>query len=261
VVVGQGSGSVVGVIPATSVDVVSPTEITAVTGGGAKAGTFGLFVTTTGGTSPSTTGSDFTYTAAPVVPIVPIFTSISPSSGPTSGGTAITITGTGFIAGAMVVVGQGSGSVTGAIHATDVKVVSPTEITAVTGGGAKAGTSATFVTTSGGTSAGNAASDFTYKAATLVPTVTKVSAKTGPTTGGTAITITGTGFVSGATVVIGQGSGSVTGVIHATDVVVVSSTEITAVTGGEAKAGTWSLFVHTSAGTSAGNAGADFAYS
>jgi hypothetical protein len=41
--------------------VVSPTKITAITGGAAKAGTFNLFVTTTGGTSTPNTGDDFTY--------------------------------------------------------------------------------------------------------------------------------------------------------------------------------------------------------
>ena len=55
--------------------------------------------------------------------------------GPTTGGTAITITGTGFVSGATVVVGQGNGAGTGAIAATNVKVVSSTQITAVTGGG------------------------------------------------------------------------------------------------------------------------------
>jgi hypothetical protein len=92
------------------------------------------------------------------------------------------------------------------------------------------------------------------------PTVTKVSPNSGPTTGGTPITITGTGFIAGATVVIGQGSGSVTGVIAATSVVVVSSTEITAVTGSGAKAGTWALFVHTTGGTSTATGASDFTY-
>ena len=55
--------------------------------------------------------------------------------------------------------------------------------------------------------------------------------------------------------VIGQGNGAGTGAIAATDVTDVSSTEITAVTGGGAKVGTFSLFVTTSAGTSAGNSG------
>ena len=254
VVVGQGSGSVTGVIPATNVTVVSPTEITAVTGKGAKAGTWSVFVTTSGGTSAGNSAANFTYTVAPTV------SKVLPNSGPTGGGTAITITGTGFVAGATVVVGQGSGSVTGVIPATNVTVVSPTEITAVTGKGAKAGTWSVFVTTTGGTSAGNSGANFAYTAPAVVPTVSKVTPNTGPTTGGTAITITGTGFVAGASVVIGQGSGSVTGVIPASSVTVVSPTEITAVTGSGAKTGTWSVFVTTTGGTSAGNAGANFSY-
>src|ERR1019366_1009027 len=107
-----------------------------------------------------------------------------------------------------------------------------------------------FVTTSGGTSAANAGDDFTYGAA--APTVSAVSPKSGPTTGGTAITITGTGFVTGASVKIGQGANPA---IAATGVTVVSSTEITATTGGGAQAGTWNLFVTTSGGTSAANTG------
>ena len=248
VVIGQGNGAGIGAIAATSVKVVSPTEITAVTGGGAKAGPCTLFVTTSGGTSAANAGAAFSYAVLPTV------SKVSPNTGPKSGGTAITITGTGFVAGAKAVIGQGNGT-TGAIAATSVKVVSPTEITAVTGGGAKVGTFSLFVTTSGGTSAANAGADFSYGV-----TVTKVSPNTGPTTGGTAITITGTGFVTGATVVIGQGNGT-TGAIAATNVKVVSPTQITAVTGGGAKAGSWTLFVTTSAGTSAANTGADFTYS
>jgi hypothetical protein len=159
-----------------------------------------------------------------------------------------------------VVIGQGNGAGTGAIAATDVTDVSSTEITAVTGGGAKVGTFSLFVTTSGGTSAGNFFADFSYTTP-VVPTVSHVIPSTGPTTGGTPITITGTGFVVGATVVIGQGNGAGTGAIAATNVTDVSSTEITAVTGGGAKTGTFSFFVTTPGGTSAGNSGADFTYS
>ncbi len=86
---------------------------------------------------------------------VPTVSAVIPNNGPISGGTTITITGTGFVAGAKVVIGQGSGAGSGAIAATSVTVVSPTKITAVTGGGAKAGTWTLFVITSGGTSAGN----------------------------------------------------------------------------------------------------------
>jgi hypothetical protein len=41
--------------------VVSPTEITAKTGGSAKVGTWHLFVIDSGGTSPSNTVDNYTY--------------------------------------------------------------------------------------------------------------------------------------------------------------------------------------------------------
>jgi hypothetical protein len=245
---------VFGAVAATSYSVVGDTEITAVSPAQA-AGTNNIYVTAPGGTSPPVAADDYTYVLSK-----PAVTGVSPTSGPTAGGTAVTITGSGFVSGATVVIGQGSGAGAGAVTATNVKVVSPTEITAVTGGGAKGGTWSLFVTTSGGTSTANVGDDFTYKTPSVVPTVTAVSPKSGPITGGTAITITGTGFVAGATVVIGQGNGSGTGAIAATNVKVVSSTEITAVTGGGAKAGTWSLFVTTSGGTSTANVGDNFTY-
>jgi len=86
-----------------------------------------VFVTTS---TPKSSGT------VSVITQIPTVTAVSPNSGPTSGGTPITITGTGFVSGATVVIGQGTGTV-GAIAATNVKVVSPTEITAVTGGGSK----------------------------------------------------------------------------------------------------------------------------
>ena len=197
-----------------------------------------------------------TWVYLPVTP-VPTVSAVSPDSGPTSGGTPITITGTGFVGGAIVVIGQGNGAGAGAIAATNVTVVSWTKITAVTGGGAKTGTWTSFVITSGGTSAANSGAYFSYNHA---PAVSAVSPASGPTAGGTAITITGTGFLSGASVVIGQGSGAGAGAIAATNVKVVSPTQITAVTGGGAKAGTWNLFVITTGGTSAANSGDYFSY-
>jgi hypothetical protein len=95
-------------------------------------------------------------------PATPTVSAVSPNSGPIGGGTNITITGTGFVPGATVTIGQGNGPLTGAIAATNVTVVSSTQITATTGGGAKAGTFSLYVTTSGGTSAQVTADSFTY---------------------------------------------------------------------------------------------------
>jgi len=259
VVIGQGNGAGTGAIPAIDVVVVSSTQITAVTGGGAKAGTWSLFVTTSGGTSAANIGDDFTYTTSGIIPTV---SAVSPESGPTTGGTAITITGTGFATGASVKAETPAQPQNPAIAATDVQVISSTEITAVTGGGAFGGTYSLFVTTSGGVSADNSGDHFTYTVAP--PTVSKVSPNTGPTSGGTAITITGTSFNPGyrgsVEVVIGQGQGPGNSAIPATNVKVVSSTEITATTGGPALPGTFSLYVTTPNGTSTGNTGDDFTY-
>jgi DNA-binding beta-propeller fold protein YncE len=142
-------------------------------------------------------------TAAPTVTLV------SPATGLPAGGLPITVTGTGFVNGATLTLGGAP--------ATSVVVVDSTTITAVTpahGAGAVAVT-----VTNPDTQSGTLASGFTYGAA---PTVTRVAPNSGRTTGGSAIAITGTGFMSGATVTVGG--------IAATSVVVASATSITAVT-------------------------------
>ena len=187
----------------------------------------------------------------------PTVSSVSPASGTLTGGTNIKITGTGFVAGATVEIGQGGGAGPTAIQASKVVVVSPTEITATTGGPAKPGTFNLFVIDSGGTSLANTGDDFTYN---TQPTVSSVSPVSGSVNGGTSIKITGTNFVAGATVEIGQGNGAGPTAIPASNVVVVSPTEITATTGGPAKPGTFNLFVIDSGGTSLANAGDDYTY-
>ena len=111
--------------------------------------------------------------------------------------------------------------------------------------------------TSQGTSTADSEDLFAYFVP--VPTVTSVTPHKGPTTGNTAIVIAGTGFIPGASVVIGQGSGSVGG-IAASNVVVINSSTITAVTGGGAKAGAFNVYVTTSGGSNVPNSGDLFAY-
>jgi kumamolisin len=90
----------------------------------------------------------------------PVVTSVSPASGPATGGTTVTITGSGFGAGAVVRVSQGSAAP--AIEAGSVEVISPNEIIAVTGGPAKPGNWNLQVSTSAGTSASSTSDDFRY---------------------------------------------------------------------------------------------------
>ena len=192
-----------GGIAATNVTVVSATSITATTPSG-TAGAKSVVVTNLD-TQSSNSNITFTYEAAPTV------ISISPSSGPATGGTNVTITGTGFINGATVTIG---GTV-----ATGVTVVSATSITAATPSGTTGAKS--VIVTNPDTQSSNSNITFTYTAAPP-PTITSISPSSGPAAGGTGVTITGTAFVTGATVTIGGTA--------ATNVTVVSATSITATT-------------------------------
>lgn len=147
-------------------------------------------------------------TPAPPVNTAPTITRVSPASGPASGGTAVTITGTNFASGAAVTFGG--------IAATNVAVSSSTTMTATTPAGNVG--AATVVVTVNGQSA-SLTGGFTYIG---TPTVTGLSPGSGTTAGGTPVTITGSNFASGATVTFGTAA--------ATNVTVVSSTSITATT-------------------------------
>jgi hypothetical protein len=192
---------------ATNVVVVSATEITATT----PAGTAGpVTVSVTSGGQTGNLAKGFTY----VVP--PSISAVSPTSGSSLGGTAVTITGTGFVSGATVTFGAGRQGGDGNAAATNVVVVSSTQITCVTPAG-NPGAVNVAVTVNGET--GTLTNGFTYVA---VPTVTSVSPSNGPIAGGTEVTITGTNFATGATVTFGSAA--------ATNVTVVSATQITATT-------------------------------
>src|SRR6266478_755413 len=168
-------------------------------------------VTSTGSNSAAgtVTSSNWVMQMATFKAKPPTVTAISPTSGTTAGGTAVTITGTGFLTGATVSLGGTA--------ATGVTVVSSTSITATTAAHT-AGAVNVVVTNTGGLS-GTLTNGYTY---TAPPTVTAISPTSGTTAGGTAVTITGTGFLTGATVSLGGTA--------ATGVTVVSSTSITATT-------------------------------
>lgn len=204
-------------------------------------------------------------------PTVPTVTGINPASGSISGGTSVTITGTGFVTGATVNFVEESGSAPTSdnvvLSASSVAVNSSTSITAVAPATIEGSMYYVTVTTPSGTSAYSANDVFTNTM--VVPTVTGLSPATGTIAGGDAVTITGAGFFTGATVQFVQelNGAVVTGgtVLASQYVTVNSSTTITAVSpgvvGGSFCQGSSTNFcyfvtVTTSAGTSAtGNNG------
>jgi len=168
-----------------------------------------LGVSTHPGAAATATNMSEFFTTTPNT--APLISSVSPTSGPAAGGTTVTISGTGFAVGATVSFGGTA--------ATNVNVVGSTTITAVTPAHAS-GAVNVVVTNPGGQ---NATSTNGYSYATApAPTVSGVNPTSGPTAGGTSVTISGTNFAAGASVTFGGSA--------ATGVIVNNSTTITATT-------------------------------
>jgi hypothetical protein len=168
---------------------------------------------------------------------LPVVTSIAPSAGSPSGGTTVTLTGSGFTGTAGVAFGQH--------QAATFTVNSDTQITVTSPPGA--GTADIVVTTTKGISATSSADQFLYADA---PAVQSLAMTSGPAGGGTSVVITGSGFTDSSSVLFGTTAG--------TGMVVNSGTQIT-VTSPEGS-GTVDVTVTTPAGTSATNPGDQFTY-
>jgi uncharacterized repeat protein (TIGR01451 family) len=111
----------------------------------------GQYTNTTGAVTSANGGAGNTASATLSVVGAPTVTAISPNSGPTAGGTSVTITGTSFTSNATATVGGAA--------CTSLNVVSATSITCVTPAGAS-GAASVRVTTPGGSNPANTL--FTY---------------------------------------------------------------------------------------------------
>lgn len=197
----------------------------------AGTGTVHVTVVTPGGTSAATDADLFTFVPRPVV------TAVTPSAGPTAGGTPVTISGSGFTAATAVQFGP---HLVGSFH-----VVSDSTITTFAPAGSD--TVNVIVTSDGGASATSAADQYTYTAA---PTVTAISPAAGPQAGGTIVTITGTNLMGACCVQFGSNAASA---MH-----VDSNTQITATAPGGN--GTVDVTVTSAGGTSATSAADRYTY-
>src|SRR5205814_2460657 len=135
----------------------------------------------------------FTKLSASSSSPAPTVSAILPNSGTAAGGTAVTITGTNFLAGATVSLGGTA--------ATGVTVVNSTSITATTA--PHAAGAVNVVITNTDAQSGTLTNGYTYTGTNPAPTVSAITPNSGSTGGGTPVTITGTGFLAGATVSLG----------------------------------------------------------
>jgi hypothetical protein len=123
--------------------VINDSQISVVAPAGAAAGTVNVYVITTGGQSLAL---EYTYTDAPTI------IALSPTSGPTTGGTLVTISGTNLANTISVSVG-GSTSSFSIISSTTISIITPS---------GTAGAADVVVTTTGGSA--TAVGGYTYVA-------------------------------------------------------------------------------------------------
>ncbi|MCI0342243.1 MAG: IPT/TIG domain-containing protein [Planctomycetales bacterium] len=123
-------------------------------------------------------------------PSPPLVASVAPSSGPTTGGTSVTVSGDFFQAGASVLFGSSAASAT---------VASATTIVATTPPGTAGAVSVTVLNPDGRSA--SLAGAFTYLLSP--PSFSSVSPAFGLDSGGTSVTVSGSAFQSGATVAFG----------------------------------------------------------
>lgn len=185
-----------GGVPCTNFIVNSSTQVTAVVPAGAVSGPIAIDIPAPGA-KPITPNAVFTATSAQSFTVVPppTVTSFTPIQG--SAGTAVTVTGTGFVG--------ASGVTFGGVTAPGFIIVSDTSITVNVPAGAVTGPIS--VTSVGGT--GVSATPFTIL---NPPTITSFTPTTGPV--GTPVTITGTRFTGATRVTFGGVAAAVFNVVN-----------------------------------------------
>lgn len=184
--------------PATNADF---TELTCTAPPGPR-GTVDVTITTPGADPNFLEGGDpavyedqvltlpnaFSWTAP-----TPVITNVTPTFGPTEGGTPVTITGTGFVSGMSIAVGGQP--------CVSVTVTSLTEASCTTSA-APAGPSSVVAINPGPLSpTGTLTNAFTFHE--ILPTLTDLSEKSGSTFGRNVVTITGTNFFPETTFTFG----------------------------------------------------------
>jgi hypothetical protein len=172
----------------------------------AGTGTQNVTVTVTlpGGESATSNGLPFKFVPAPTV------TSVAPTSGPVTGGTLVTVTGTGFQAGAQVLFGpsDGSSDLTQDSSGAPVAVLSATSILVTAPAGIVGATNVVVLNPDGQSGAlkSSSAHPFTYTG--TAPSITSVSPTSGSSLGGDSVTVNGAGFLPGAHVDFGTAAGT-----------------------------------------------------
>jgi LPXTG-motif cell wall-anchored protein len=177
------TGVTFGGTAAPSFTVVDDTSITTTTPAHAP-GAVGVVVTAPGGQSAP---GDFTFLSLPA----PVITGLAPDHGPQTGGTTVTISGTGLTGATGATFGCSPGSAFTVVNDTTATVTSPAHAP---------GTVDVVVQHPNGASA---PAPFTFDPVAGAPAITGLAPDHGPFTGGTVVTISGSGFTGATGVTVG----------------------------------------------------------
>lgn len=169
--------------------------------------TVDVIVTNPTGPSLAVAADQYVYATPSGIPTV---TSVTPNSGTTAGGTALTLVGTNFTGTTGVTIGGTAATIVGTPTATTMNITTPAHV---------AGQFHTKVTNAAGVSNATSADQFTF--ADTVPHITAVAPGSGGIAGGDHVVITGTNLTGVTSVLFGT--------VAATSFVVDSAIQITAV--------------------------------
>lgn len=178
-------GTSIGTVTANTAD-----SLTFTTGSATSAGTKDVTVQTYNGAGSVSSSNAYTYVSPPTI------ASVTPDRGVVVGGTSVTISGANLLNATNVTFGGIAGTVT-ANTGTSLTVTTPAS---------SSGSKNVAITTTGGGTATSLGA-FTFVAQ---PTITAITPDAGPTTGGVAVTLTGTNLGNATSVSIGGVSATIT---------------------------------------------------
>jgi hypothetical protein len=212
---------------------------------------------------------DVTFSTVPVTPqppsTTPTITSVIPSTGPPSGGTQVTITGTNFRGPVRVLFDIGDGNPREAFvnqsAVTSTQIVTVTPSINLTTGQTKAAD--VIVITQAGTAAEQRvvkAQGFTYQNAVLTPVIRTVQPTSGPIGGGTRVTIIGDAFQQPVQVFFGAAEAQVISVTFDTIIVMSPRASDTSSNGSGVVTGPVAVVVRNIASNTTGSSPVQFRY-
>ena len=192
-----------GPTPAASFDVVNDTTIEAVTPA-RPAALVTVFVEGPTGTSAGGSPAWFSFLDPPTAP--PTVTDVHPHVGTVDGGTTVTIRGDDLLTATSVSFGPTPAASYTIVNDSTIEAVTPAR---------PVGLVNVKVTTSLGTNANQPSSWYSFRVTTgPAPTVSSTSPNKGPAAGGTAVTLTGTGFTGATAVRFGPTSAATYSVVN-----------------------------------------------